>query len=208
MRFAVPILLSIAAACGTPKVAQEYETKTYGYEEIQAALASDSPARRADAAEQISNMEPEKRKGVLVELTRDPRPETRLLAVSLLGKHHAADPDVIAAMGDVATLDPDVDVRTAALGALAMSGRVKALDTIAAVLTDDPSMVVRREAAVLLDRVTGQTLGAEFAGHVDAASDSADDAAMAYDDWLETNGANLRWDEKSGRFAKAEDAKP
>jgi len=195
-------------ACGTPGVAKDYETKTYVPEELAAALASDSPARRADAAEQISGMQPDQRRKVLIELTRDPKPEVRLMAVGLLGKYHAAAEDVVDVLGGEAALDADVDVRSAALGALAKSGRVEALVSIGSALTDDPSLVVRREAAVLLDRLTGQTLGAGFAARVEEAGSSADDASMAYDDWLETNRAKLRWDADTARFVNKGTAKP
>ena len=130
------------------------------------------------------------------------------MAVGLLGKYHAADDDVVAVLGGEAALDADVDVRSAALGALAKSGRVEALVAIGSALTDDPSLVVRREAAVLLDRLTGQTLGAGFASRVEEASSSADDASMAYDDWLETNRAKLRWDADTARFVNKGTAKP
>jgi len=200
--------LPALAACGTPGVAKEYEAKTYVPEKLHAALSSDSPARRADAAEQISGMQPAQRRQVLIELTRDQKPEIRLMAVGLLGKHDAGDAGVIAVLGSESALDADVDVRSAALSALAQSGRVEALVAIGNALTDDPSLMVRREAAVLLDRLTGQTLGAGFAAQVESASSSADDSAMAYDEWVETNRANLRWDKNSNRFVVAESAKP
>jgi len=205
--FACFFLLALVA-CGTPDIARDYETKTYVPEELGAALSADDPARRADAAEQILAMKPEHRKKVLTELIHDPKPEVRLMAVGLLGKHHAADAGVVAVLGEEAALDVDVDVRSAALGALAESGRPEALMAISSALTDDPSLVVRREAAVLLDRLTGQDLGAGFAGRVEEASDAADDAAMAYDDWLSTNRAKLEWDAGSRRFTIEGEAKP
>ena len=195
-------------ACGTPDIARDYEAKTYVPEELGAALSADDPARRADAAEQILAMKPEQRKKVLVELVRDPKPEVRLMAVSLLGKHHAADAGVIAVLGGEAALDVDIDVRSGALAALAESGSVDALVAIGSALTDDPSLRVRGEAAMLLDRLTGQTLGAGFASRVEEAGSDADDAAMAYDDWLETNRARLRWDVDTGRFVIEGEAKP
>ena len=130
------------------------------------------------------------------------------MAVGLLGKHDAADDGVVAVLGGEIALDVDVDVRGAALAALAKSGRIEALSAIGTALTDDPSLVVRSEAAVLLDSLTGQTLGAGFAAQVEEASSGADDAAMAYDDWLETNRAKLRWDASSARFVVAEVSKP
>ena len=205
-RLTLSFLLALVA-CGTPDVARDYEAKTYVPEDLAAALSADDPARRADAAEQISAMNPNQREEVLIELTRDEKPGVRLMAVTLLGKHHAADADVVAALGDKAGLDVDVDVRGAALVALAASGSVEALAAIGSALTDDPSLVVRRQAAVLLDRLTGQTLGATFASRVEEASSSADDAAMAYDDWLESNRAKLRWDADSARFVDGGNAK-
>ena len=127
---------------------------------------------------------------------------------SLLTTVQVSVSSVVAVLGEEAALDVDVDVRSAALGALAESGRPEALTAISSALTDDPSLVVRREAAVLLDRLTGQDLGAGFAGRVDEASDAADDAAMAYDDWLATNRAKLQWDAGSRRFTMKGEAKP
>ena len=51
-------------------------------------------------------------------------------------------------------------------------------------------------------------LGSRFAAQVEEASSGADDAAMAYDDWLEANRAGLRWDAGTSRFVAAESAKP
>ena len=118
----LPALLALVA-CGTPSVARDYEAKSYVPEELHAALSSESPAERADAAEQISSMEPDQRRSVLVELTRDRKPEIRLMAVGLLGKHDAAHDDVVAVLGGEAALDVDADVRGAALEALARSGQ-------------------------------------------------------------------------------------
>ncbi|MEN8149155.1 MAG: hypothetical protein ABFS86_04985 [Planctomycetota bacterium] len=193
-------LLLTLAGCGTPQIARPYETKKYVPEELAAALASDNPADRADAAEQILAMEPDARKMALIELTGDPKPGVRLMAVGLLGKHHAAEEDVVATLADDVMLDADADVRVAALAALAESGRPDGLAAISAALMDDPALVVRREAASLLDRLTGQTTGAEFTAMVDDALEKADDAAMAYDDWIETNREKLRWDAGKARY--------
>jgi len=197
-------LLILLSACGTPEIAREYETKTYVPAELEKALKSEDPARRADAAEQILAMKPAQRKAVLLELTRNPRVEVRLMAVGLLGRHHATDPDVVKAMGEEAALDVDIDVRSAALSALAASGRSEALTAILAALTNDPSLVVRREAGVILDRLTGLKLATEFAGRLEEAEDAADDAAMSYDDWLESNREKLAWDAENRRFVLRE----
>ena len=145
-------------------------------------------------------MEPDARKKVLIELVGSPSPGVRLMAVGLLGKHHASDDAVVSALSGDAMLDPDPDVRGAALAALAESGRPDALAAISSALMDDPSLVVRREAASLLDRLTGQSMGAEFATMVDDIQEKADDAAMAYDEWIETNREKLKWDAERAKF--------
>jgi len=201
----IVLMTAALAACGTPEIAEKYEAETYAPDEIAAALAADDPSRRADAAEQILAMAPERRRAVLIELTRSGEPEVRLLAVGLLGRHHAGDGEAVRALGETAALDLDVDVRSGALRALAGSGRPEALDAIGTALTDDESLVVRREAAVLLDRLTGQTIGAAFASAVDEAADAGDDVAIEYDDWLESHRDRLRWDAAKSRFVVEED---
>jgi HEAT repeat protein len=200
------LFATVLAACGTPEIARDYETKTYVPAELEAALTSDDPARRADAAEQILAMDPAERKTVLTELVTNDRVEIRLMATGLLGKHHAGDSQVVKVLGERAALDVDIDVRSSALTGLAASGRPEALSSIVSSLTDDPALVVRREAAVLLDRLTGEKLGDEFAKLVSDAEEAADDAAFAYDDWVEANRDRLRWDAEDRRFTLKEES--
>jgi HEAT repeat protein len=186
--------------CGTPEVARDYESRDYLPQELEEALRSDDLARRADAAGQVEAMEPGRRRQILLALTEDDRAHVRLMAVSLLARHHAGDAETVARMAEVLSLDPDIDVRSAAIGALAASGDVSALKSLVGALTDDPSLEVKRQAATTLDRLTGEGFGAEFAAEFDEAETAADDTMMAYDDWLAGRAADLGWDAKEKRF--------
>lgn len=193
----------LAAACATPEVAEDYRTRTFVPAELAAALASDDPTARADAAGQVESMEPAKRRAALLELSRDERAPVRLLAVGLLGRHHAAEEEAAGRLAEMLSLDPDADVRVAAVEGLGRSGRVDALRPLVDALSEDASLSVKRAAASTLDRLTGQALAADFLEKVDAAESAADDAMMSYDDWLGANGATLRYDAGSGRFVPA-----
>ena len=185
----LPTLLALAliTGCGTPEVAEEYQAKTYLPEELQAALASDDPTRRADAAAQVVAMPPGQRKAALLDLSRDERPTVRMLAVGLIGKHLSGDDQAVARLADLLSLDPDQDVRTACVSALGGTRSGTALQALLGALGNDTSLTVRRSAAVALDRLTGQTFGAEMARKIDDAEEAADDAMMNYEEWFDAN---------------------
>ncbi len=183
------LLAGILAACGTPKVAKDYEAKVYLPQEIETALRSEDPARRADAAAQVETMSPDQRGPILISLTTDERPHVRLMAVSLLGKHHADDASAIAALANVLSLDGDLDVRSAAVSALAAGTSAPSLTVLVETLSNDSSLVIKREAAAALDARTGQTFGKELADSIDTAEEAADEAMMAYEEWMENQGA-------------------
>ena len=192
--------LLAVAACATPEVAEDYEAKTYLPDELKAALASDDPSQRADAAGQVERMAPERRQAVLTELSRDERASVRLLAVNLLGKLHGEEEATVARLAEVLAFDVDVDVRSAAVTALASSGSVEGLKALVQALADDPSLAVKRSVGTVLDRLTGEKLGSELSDRVDEAEAAADDAMIAYDDWLQANLETIRWDPEVSRF--------
>jgi len=186
------LLLALLTACGTPEVAEEYQAKTYVPEELQAALASDDPSSRADAAAQVAAMPTGQRKAVLLDLSRNERPTVRLLSVGLIGKHLSGDNQAVARLADLLSLDPDQDVRAACVGALGGTRSGAALTALLGALENDSSLSVRRSAAVALDRLTGQSFGAEMAAKVDDAEEAADDAMMNYGEWFDANQEALR----------------
>ncbi len=186
------LLLALITACGTPEVAEEYQAKTYVPEELQAALASDDPSSRADAAAQVAAMPTGQRKAVLLDLSRNERPTVRLLSVGLIGKHLSGDNQAVARLADLLSLDPDQDVRAACVGALGGTRSGAALTALLGALENDSSLSVRRSAAVALDRLTGQSFGAEMAAKVDDAEEAADDAMMNYGEWFDANQEALR----------------
>jgi HEAT repeat protein len=200
---------------GASEVAGDYEVRTFLPEELEEALRSEDPARRADAASQVETMPPERRREVLIALVGDERAHVRLMAVTLLGRLHAGEDGAIAALADVLSLDVDLDVRSAAVAALAESENPRALEALAGVLMDDPSLVVKREAAEALDRLTGQSFGKVLVERIDAAEsfgkvlveriDAAEEACYeaneAYEEWLEERVDELVWDPARGRFA-------
>jgi HEAT repeat protein len=199
----VLVLMGLAAAgCATPEIAEDYQEKALLPQEIESALKGDDPAGRADAATQVEKMAAANRKSVLLALVHDERAHVRLLAVSLLSRHHAGDEDAVAALADVLTLDADIDVRVATADALAKGGTHKGLSALLAALTDDTSLVVKRQAAEALDRLTGQTFGKTFVSSIDAAEEAADDAMMSYDGWLEERIGKLVWDAEKCRFVE------
>jgi hypothetical protein len=193
-------LACLGIGCATPEVAESYETTSYLPAEIGEALRSDDPARRADAADQVEKMEPATRRKALLELSADRRAGVRLLAVTLLGRLHASEEEVLVRLAGMLALDPDLDVRLAAVDAVEASQRLPALAALVAALTDDPSLIVRRQAAEALDRLTGQTIGAAVAEQVDAAEEAAEEALFAYEEWLEASREGLRWNDAAGRF--------
>ncbi len=186
------LLLLLITACGTPEVAEDYQAKTYVPEELQAALASDDPSSRADAAAQVAAMPTGQRKAVLLDLSRNERPTVRLLSVGLIGKHLSGDNQAVARLADLLSLDPDQDVRAACVGALGGTRSGTALKALLGALENDTSLSVRRAAAIALDRLTGQTFGAEMAAKVDDAEEAADDAMMNYEEWFDANREALR----------------
>ena len=188
--FLVLVSLSIGA-CATPEVAEDYKAKSYVPEEMAAALGGEDPARRADAAKQVEEMAPSDRLAALLELSRDDRAPVRLLAVGLIGRYHAGDAAAVASLGDVLSLDPDMDVRSAAVGALARSTTRESVEALLSALTDDTALNVRRAAAAALDRLSGRDYGAEVAAGFDEAEMAADEAGMAYEEWFDANGASL-----------------
>jgi HEAT repeat protein len=191
----IPLLttvLAVLTACGTPEVAKDYRTKTYVPEELQAALASRDPSARADAAAQVEAMSGGQRQAVLLELTTDPRPTVRLLAVGLAGKHLHGDEQAVARLAEMLSLDSDQDVRIAAVAALGETGSGPALTALLEALGNDTSLFVRRAAALALDRLTGQDFGAELAARVDEAEAAADGAMMNYEGWFDANRDALR----------------
>lgn len=198
---ALLVLLAIAG-CGTPEIARERETRPLLPREIEEALRSDDPARRADAAGQVEAMDPEARRRTLLELLGDDRPHVRLMAVGILARHHGQEDTVVERLGQALSLDPDPDVRGALVDALAGSGRLGALGALVTALETDPSLLVKRRIARALDRITGQTFGAAFADRVDEAELSADEAMIDYASWLP--GQDLRWDAAAGRFVPRE----
>ena len=181
------LALTLISACGTPEVAKEYQAKTYLPEELQAALSSDDPSVRADAAAQVEAMSLGQRKAVLLELTRDKRPMVRMLAVGLIGKHLSGDNQAVSRLADLLSLDPDQDVRVAAVSALGGTRSGAALNALLDALSNGTSLIVRRSAALALDRLTGQSFGADMAAKVEDAEDAADDAMMNYEDWFDAN---------------------
>ncbi len=186
------LALALISACGTPEVAKEYQTKTYVPDELQAALSSDDPSVRADAAAQVEAMSVGQRKAVMLELTRDERPTVRMLAVGLIGKHLAGDNQAVDLLAEMLSLDPDQDVRGTVVAALGGTRNGTALNALLEALSTDTSLAVRRSAALALDRLTGQSFGAEMAARVDAAEDAADDAMMNYEDWFDANQGALK----------------
>lgn len=186
------LALALCSACGTPEVAEEYQTKTYVPEQLQAALASEDPSARADAASQVEAMPVGQRKAVLLELTLDKRPTVRMLAVGLIGKSLAGDNQAVARLAEMLSTDPDPDVRSAVVGALGSTRSDTALNALLEALGNDTSLSVRRDAALALDRLTGQSFGAEMAAQVDEAQDAADDAMMNYEDWFDANKDALK----------------
>jgi HEAT repeat protein len=186
------LTLLLITACGTPEVAEEYQTKTYVPEELQAALASDDPTSRADGAAQVEAMPGGQRKAILLELTLDERPTVRLLAVGLIGKHLPGDNQAVARLSEMLSLDPDQDVRTSCVEVLGGTRSGTALKALLDALGNDTSLAVRRSSAVALDKLTGQTFGAEMAKKVDDAEESADDAMMNYEEWFDANQEALR----------------
>ena len=181
------IALLCLAACGTPEVAEDYEEQVFLPAELSAALASDDPTARADAATQVEALPAAERLATLSSLAVHDNAAVRLMAIGLLGKLHAGDPTITMRLAEVIGMDADIDVRMATVPVLAKSGEA-GLAVLVEALSDDPSLFVRREIAVALDRVTGNTFGAAFAEKVGEAEDAADDAMMDYDDWLESQG--------------------
>ncbi len=186
---ALVLLVCVLAACGTPKVAEDYEAKTFLPQEIETALRSDDPAKRADAAAQVETMPAKKRGPILIALTTDEKAHVRLMAVSLIGKHHANDEKAITALADLLSLDADLDVRSAAVSALGASENTKSLTVLVQTLSNDSSLTIKREAAAALDARTGQSFGKELVESIDAAEEAADEAMMAYEEWLGNQGA-------------------
>jgi HEAT repeat protein len=198
-----PLLPVVAAlllcSCGTPEVARDYRAKTYLPAELEAALRSDNPTRRAEAEDQIASLPVDRRIEILLALSRDPEPPMRLLAAKLLGKD-SGDPRAAKRLGEMVGLDADPDVRMLAMDGLAAGGSDGALSALLTALEADPSLLVRRHAASALDRLTGQEIGASFVDSLDEAEMSADEAAMAYSDWFESHGKGLRWDAGSSQY--------
>ena len=186
------LALTAFLGCGTPEVAEDYQARTYVPEELQAALASDEPSSRADAAAQVAAMPTGQRKAVLLDLSRNERPTVRLLSVGLIGKHLSGDNQAVARLADMLSLDPDQDVRAACVDALGGTRSGAALKALLGALENDTSLTVRRAAAVALDRLTGQTFGADMAAKVDDAEEAADDALMNYEEWFDANQEALR----------------
>ena len=199
---ALALLGCVLAACATPEVAKDYKTTRLLPQEIEDALRSEDPARRSDAASQLETMPPVRRQAVLAALATDDRAHVRLLAVSLLGTHHADDPQTLTVLADVLSLDADLDVRSAAVAALAGSRNPKTLAILVGVLTDDVSLLVKRDAAEALDRRTGQPFGLGLVEGLDAAEEAADGAMMLYEEWFESRAGSIRWDEEQGRFVE------
>jgi len=180
-----------------------YEVKDYLPDEIAAVLAGNDPAARADAADQVEKMPPEQRKAVLQALARDERAKIRLLAVSLLARHHVRDADVVGDLLAVARDDLDGDVKQAAFVALGKSGDPRALKLATEVLSDmDAALPVKLEAAGMLDRLTGRVTAQDLSAALEQAVDAADDLGMDWDDWLTTHGPRLTWDDEKGRFVE------
>jgi HEAT repeat protein len=194
----------VLTGCATPEIAEDYEARTYLPQEIETALKGDDPAGRADAAAQVEKMATANRRAVLLSLVTDDRAHVRLLAVYLLARHHGSDPEAVVALRNVLTLDADLDVRAAAIEALAAGGTKEGLSVLLAALTDDASLIVRCQAAEALDRVTGQTFGKALLTSLGAAEDAADDAMMSYEEWLGTHRDKLVWDADKGRFVGGE----
>jgi HEAT repeat protein len=183
------------------ELADDYEKKDLLPGEIVAALGGDDPAARADAAEQIEKLDPEKRKTVLLALTRDESASIRLLAVSLLTQHHATDAQVVGDLLAVAKTDLDIDVQQAAFAALGQSGDERALKLAITVLSDlDADLPLKLEAVEMLDRLTGRTTKGDLEEALEDAMDAADDLGMSWDEWLTTHGPTLSWDAEKGRF--------
>jgi HEAT repeat protein len=192
MKKAALWVLLLAAACGTPEVAEDYQAKTYVPEELQAALASNDPTMRADAADQVMAMPTGQRKAVLLELTRDERPTVRMTAVSLVGKTLSGDQQAVARLAELLSLDGDQDVRMVCVDALGTTRNGDALRALLDALSNDSSLGVRRAAAVSLDRLTGQRFGQEMAARYDDAEAAADDAMMNYEEWFDANQEALK----------------
>jgi HEAT repeat protein len=188
------------AGCATPEVAETYEERSLVPQEIAAGLRSEDPTQRAAAAKQIETMEPAQSRSVLMELTGHELVPVRMLAVSALGKHHASDGGVVTRLAEVLSLDGDADVRSRVVDALSRSGSVNGLAAILDALGNDSSLLVRREAALALDKLTGQSHALRFVTTFDDAEMQADETTMTYEEWFEANRAALRWDAGTSRF--------
>jgi len=199
--------LAVLAACGTPEVAEEYQERSLVPAEIEAALGSDDPLRRSEAAAQVEKLPPERRRAVLLELLDHPRSAVRLTALTVLARSSVSGGPTVDRLTEVVSLDPDPDVRVAAVRALAASGDVRALDAILAALSDDLSLAVRVYAAATLDRLTAREFGAGLADRFDEAEAAADDAAFSWLEWLEANRDALEWDPGEKRFRTAEEGR-
>jgi HEAT repeat protein len=182
----------LALACRAPGVADDYSAEAIPTVEIAGALADEDPTRRSEAAEQIEAMDAETRRRTLISLTRDGRPEIRLLAVDLIGLHHATDAEAASRLAEMLASDPDPDVRIACVSSLSRGDRRHALAPLFDALSSDPSLYVRADAAAALDRLTGQAIGRAVVLGTDAAESAADDASLAYEEWIQENVTEVR----------------
>jgi HEAT repeats len=173
---------------------------------IRDGLLSDDPRLRMDALAQIEKLPPEERAQALLAGLDSGYAPTRLTVVTALAADFATEPDVVAAMMDLARDDPDPDVRDAAFNTLTASGDTAILELAVEVLSStDASLDVKARIAALLDRLTGRAMGEELSGHITEAQDAADDLSMEWDDWLSEHREGLRWDAAAGRFTGQDD---
>jgi HEAT repeat protein len=170
-------------------------------DDIRTGLLSSNLKQRIDAFEQIGKLAEGEQKRALLDALDAPYAPTRLMAVAALGKSFPTDEAVVAAVIGLAKDDPDMDVRSAAFEALLGSGDAQVLGLAVEVLNStDAGLAAKLSAVETLDALTGRTTAGMLSDPLESAEGAADDLGMDWDDWLEENGAKLKWNAEAKKF--------